>query len=84
MDPLDSAQDIVQCELCKDNIAQNFCDVCYVNLCKQCIGDHISDGYHKHAIVPFQQQKSTLIFPIRKTHSKESCKLQSKSCDVFV
>lgn len=84
IDPRDSAQDIVQCDLCKDNIVQNFCDVCYVNLCKQCIGEHISDGYHKHAIVPFQQQKSILIFPICKTHSKETCKLQCKSCDAFV
>lgn len=84
MDPRDSAHDIVQCDLFKDNIVQNFCDVCYVNLGKQCIGQHISDGYHKHAIVPFRQQKSILIFPICKTHSKETCKLQCKSCDAFV
>lgn len=50
---------------------------------KYCIVDHISDDYDKHKI-PFQQRKSTLIFPICKTHSKETCKLQCKTCNSFI
>eukprot|EP00105_Crassostrea_gigas_P017797 XP_011435714.1 PREDICTED: uncharacterized protein LOC105334086 [Crassostrea gigas] len=81
MDPRLSAQDVVRCDLCKDNVVQNYCDYCHVKLCKLCIGEHISDEYDKHKIVPFQQRKSTLIFPSCKKHSKETCKLQCISCN---
>nr|XP_019923252.2 uncharacterized protein LOC105329443 isoform X3 [Crassostrea gigas]XP_034306463.1 uncharacterized protein LOC105329443 isoform X3 [Crassostrea gigas]XP_034306464.1 uncharacterized protein LOC105329443 isoform X3 [Crassostrea gigas] len=84
MDPRHSAQDVVRCDLCKENIVQSYCDICHVSLCNPCIGDHISDGYHKHVIVPFQERKSTLKFPLCEIHSKETCKLQCKSCDVFL
>nr|XP_034307653.1 uncharacterized protein LOC105334086 isoform X1 [Crassostrea gigas] len=84
MDPRLSAQDVVRCDLCKDNVVQNYCDYCHVKLCKLCIGEHISDEYDKHKIVPFQQRKSTLIFPICKKHSKETCKLQCMSCNYSI
>eukprot|EP00105_Crassostrea_gigas_P014070 XP_011430617.1 PREDICTED: tripartite motif-containing protein 45-like [Crassostrea gigas] len=82
MDPRHNAQDVVRCDLCKENIVRNYCDFCHVSLCKPCIGEHISDDYHKHMIVPFQKRKSTLRFPICKIHSRETCKLQCNSCDV--
>ncbi|XP_011435714.2 B-box type zinc finger protein ncl-1 [Magallana gigas] len=81
MDPRLSAQDVIRCDLCKDNVVQNYCDYCHVKLCKLCIGEHISDEYDKHKIVPFQQRKSTLIFPSCMKHSKETCKLQCMSCN---
>lgn len=84
MDLLLRAQDVVRCDLCKDNIVQNYCDFCHVNLCQPCIGEHISDEYDKHKIVPFKQRKSTLMFATCNTHSKEACKLQCKSCNVFL
>lgn len=58
MDPRLSAQDVVRCDICKDNLVQNYCDFCHVKLCKLCIGEHISDEFDKHKIVPFQQRKS--------------------------
>ncbi|XP_011430614.3 tripartite motif containing 13 [Magallana gigas] len=84
MDPRHSAQDVVRCDLCKENIVQSYCDFCHVSLCKPCIGEHISDEYDKHKIVPFKERKSTLIFPTCKAHSKETCKLQCKSCTVLI
>nr|XP_034307652.1 tripartite motif-containing protein 2-like [Crassostrea gigas] len=84
MDPDLSFQDLVRCDLCEDNVVQNYCDYCYVKLCKLCIGEHISDEYDKHKIVPFQQRKSTLIFPNCKKHSKETCKLQCMSCNYSI
>lgn len=84
MDPRRSAQDVVRCDHCKENIVQSYCDFCHVSLCKPCIGEHISDEYDKHKIVPFKQRKSTLMFPTCNTHSKETCKLQCKSCNVFL
>eukprot|EP00105_Crassostrea_gigas_P039629 XP_019923777.1 PREDICTED: uncharacterized protein LOC105330567 isoform X2 [Crassostrea gigas] len=84
MDPRRSAQDVARCDHCKENIAKTYYDICHVSLCNPCIGDHISDGYHKHVIVPFKERKSTLKFPICKIHSKETCKLQCKSCNLFL
>ena len=84
MDPDYIPQDVTRCDLCKTAIAQNYCDFCHVSLCKHCIGEHISDEYDKHKIVPFLQRKSTLIYPKCETHKNDTCKYQCKDCDVFV
>lgn len=84
MDPRLSAQDVVRCDLCKDKVVESYCEYCHVKLCKPCIGEHISDEYDKHKIVPFQERRSALIFPTCRTHSKETCKLQCKSCKIFI
>ena len=79
-----SAQDVARCDFCKTAIAQSYCDFCHVNLCKPCIGEHISDEYDKHKIVPILKRKSTLIYPKCKTHQNEDCKYQCKDCNIFV
>nr|XP_022286998.1 uncharacterized protein LOC111099827 [Crassostrea virginica] len=84
MDPHYDAQDVARCDLCEVAIVQSYCDFCHVNLCKPCIGEHISDDYTKHIIVPFQQRRSTPIYPKCKTHPKKSCKLQCKDCNIFL
>ncbi|XP_078341863.1 uncharacterized protein LOC144627835 [Crassostrea virginica] len=84
MDPNYSAQDVARCDLCKTAIAQNYCDFCHVNLCKPCIGEHISDEYDKHKIVPILERKLTLIFPKCETHQNKKCKYQCQDCDIFV
>ncbi|XP_065929363.1 uncharacterized protein [Magallana gigas] len=85
MDPHSSAQDVHRCDLCETAIVHSYCDFCHVNLCKLCIADHISDGYDKHKIVPFQERRSTLIYPKCGTHSHKNCDLQCKNCnDIFV
>lgn len=84
MDQRNSAQDVVRCTLCKINLVQSYCEYCEIELCKPCIGNHISEEYDKHKIVLFENRKSTLIFPVCKTHSKEKCKGQCKSCNVFI
>ncbi|XP_078341595.1 uncharacterized protein LOC111108318 [Crassostrea virginica] len=84
MDPDYSAQDVARCDLCKTAIAQSYCDFCHVNLCKPCIGEHISPDYGKHTIVSIQQRKSTLIYPKCQTHQKEDCKNQCKDCNISI
>ncbi|XP_061175869.1 uncharacterized protein LOC133184806 [Saccostrea echinata] len=86
MDPHHSAQDVIRCDLCETAIVQMYCDFCHVNLCKPCIGEHIADEYDKHKIVPFDQRKSTLIYPKCATHMHPSktCELQCKECDIPV
>ncbi|XP_078339253.1 uncharacterized protein LOC144627161 isoform X1 [Crassostrea virginica] len=84
MDPDYSAQDVARCDLCKTAIAQSYCDFCHCNLCKPCIGEHISDDYKKHIIVPIHQRKSTLIYPKCQAHQNEDCKYQCKDCSISI
>ena len=79
-----SAQDVARCDHCKTTIAESYCDYCHVNLCKSCIGEHISAKYGNHTIVPFHQRNTTLIYPNCETHPNEACKLQCKDCNIFV
>nr|XP_034317457.1 uncharacterized protein LOC117686520 [Crassostrea gigas] len=81
MDPHSSAQDVHRCDLCETAIVHSYCDFCHVNLCKPCVVDHISGGYEKHKIVPFQDRRSTLIYPKCETHSHKSCKFQCEDCN---
>ncbi|XP_078336813.1 uncharacterized protein LOC111101182 [Crassostrea virginica] len=84
MDPHYDAQDVARCDLCEVAIVQSYCDFCHVNLCKPCIGEHISDDYSKHTIVPFQQRRSTLIYPKCETHPKRACEYQCEDCNIFL
>ncbi|XP_055999643.1 uncharacterized protein LOC125656909 [Ostrea edulis] len=84
MDPRHSAQDVVRCDLCETATVQMYCDFCHVNLCFSCIGKHIADDYEKHKVVPFQNRKSTLIYPKCSTHQKKVCELLCKECDMSV
>lgn len=79
-----SIQDVIRCDLCEDRIVESYCDYCYTNLCKPCIGKHISDEYDKHKIVSFKQRRSTLIYPKCKTHPNKTCELQSKQNNKFI
>ncbi|XP_034306629.2 uncharacterized protein [Magallana gigas] len=81
MDPHSTAQDVHRCDLCETAIVQNYCDFCHVNLCKSCIGEHISDEYDKHKIVRFKDRRSTLIYPKCVTHPHKNCKYQCKNCN---
>ena len=84
MDPDYIPQDVARCALCKVAIAQSYCDFCHVNLCKPCIGEHISDDYSKHTIVPFHMRRSTLIYPKCETHPKKACEFQCKDCNAIL
>ncbi|XP_061178985.1 tripartite motif-containing protein 55-like [Saccostrea echinata] len=84
MDPRHSAQDVIRCDLCETAKVQMYCDFCHVSLCKPCIGEHIADEYDKHKIVPYQQRKSTLIYPKCATHPTKTCDLQCRECNIPV
>ncbi|XP_062602493.1 E3 ubiquitin-protein ligase TRIM36-like [Saccostrea cucullata] len=84
MDPQRSAQDVIRCDLCETAVVQMHCDFCDVNLCIPCIGRHISDGYDKHKVVPFEERKTTLVFPRCTIHPTKSCELQCKECNIPV
>ncbi|XP_052680700.1 uncharacterized protein LOC128161464 [Crassostrea angulata] len=84
MDHRSTAQDIHRCDICEAAIIHSYCDFCHVYLCKLCIGEHISDGYQNHAIVPFEERRSTLIYPKCPTHPQKSCDLHCKDCNIYI
>ncbi|XP_062616600.1 tripartite motif-containing protein 2-like [Saccostrea cucullata] len=85
MDPRTSAQDVMRCDLCETAVVQMHCDTCLVNLCKACVGEHISADLSKpHKIVDFKDRKSTPLHPKCKSHDKEQCEMYCKQCDIPV
>ncbi|XP_062600340.1 E3 ubiquitin-protein ligase Midline-1-like, partial [Saccostrea cucullata] len=83
MDPCTSAQDVMRCDLCETALVQMHCDTCLVNLCKACVGEHISTDESKdHKIVNFQTRKSTLPYHRCITHTDKSCELHCRECNI--
>ncbi|XP_062568652.1 E3 ubiquitin-protein ligase TRIM71-like [Saccostrea cucullata] len=85
MEPRTSAQDVMRCDLCETAVVQMHCDTCLVNLCKACVGEHIStDEFKDHKVVKFQDRESTPLYPGCKFHDKERCKMYCNQCDIPV
>ncbi|XP_062619765.1 uncharacterized protein LOC134281294 [Saccostrea cucullata] len=83
MDTRTSAQDVMRCDLCETAVVQMHCDTCLVNLCKACVGEHISTGESKdHKVVTFQSRKSTSLYPGCTIHSKERSEMYCNQCDI--
>ncbi|XP_062616469.1 tripartite motif-containing protein 55-like [Saccostrea cucullata] len=85
MDTRTSAQDVMRCDVCETAVVQMHCDTCLVNLCKACVGDHISTGETKdHKVVKFQDRKSTPLYPGCTSHNKQQCTMYCNQCDIPV
>lgn len=54
-----SAQEVLQCDLCKTVPLQSHCALCQNNFCENCIGKHLSDSSKQHLVVPYSDVKST-------------------------
>lgn len=84
MDAEASFMKMIRCDLCTTKFARSVCQVCDANLCKLCIGEHISDGYDKHNIVTFKQRKGAVIHPKCEVHKNNICKNQCTDCNTFL
>ncbi|XP_048737979.2 E3 ubiquitin-protein ligase TRIM71-like [Ostrea edulis] len=82
MDPRYGAQDVSRCDLCEQTMAEMYCDSCHVNLCKLCVGEHISsDLTFRHEMVTFKNRRSTPIYPNCTEHDKQRCEMHCRDCD---
>ncbi|XP_062595631.1 uncharacterized protein LOC134256979 [Saccostrea cucullata] len=82
MDPLDRAQVLLLCDLCEKAALQSHCELCQINLCKTCVGEHLSDSLKRHNVVPYKHR--TPNYPKCPEHTQKYCELYCEKCDIPV
>lgn len=78
------AQEAMQCDLCNSPQPPLHCVPCQVNLCKTCVGDHLTDLLLDHKVVPFQNRGTFSRNLQCQNHPKKQCELHCKKCDIPV
>ncbi|XP_062606367.1 uncharacterized protein LOC134268189 [Saccostrea cucullata] len=81
MDPRYSAQVILLCDLCQKAALQSHCELCHVNLCIVCVGEHLSDSSKRHKIVPYKHRTSPN-YPKCPNHTQKHWELYCEKCDI--
>ena len=79
MDPHFSGQDAVCCTACETALAPMYCEVCHIDLCKDCGERHIADKFKDHRIVSIKQ---FLASPKCQIHLNKHCKIHCEQCEV--
>ncbi|XP_056002757.1 E3 ubiquitin-protein ligase TRIM71-like [Ostrea edulis] len=82
--PRRSAQEVLLCDLCETVPLQSHCELCNINLCKVCVGEHLSDLSQRHNVVPFLQREATAANSKCTTHARKDCELYCEKCDIPV
>lgn len=73
-------QDIVRCQLCKENAVELHCNFCRVDFCFSCIPEHMSDKTKRHEIVEFISRTEGPVLPDCESHAKRRCETYCKDC----
>ena len=79
MNSVDDLQDVIRCDLCETAVPFYCCDICHTNLCKTCVGGHMSDRSTEHNVIPFEERKSTITCA---KHSVKKCELHCEHCNI--
>ncbi|XP_078330993.1 uncharacterized protein LOC111112792 [Crassostrea virginica] len=80
-DPMYSLQDVIRCDLCETPVPHKHCDICHIHLCEACVGEHLSDQFKYHYIVPFKLRGIT---PKCTKHSTKVCTQLCTKCNISV
>nr|XP_022316097.1 tripartite motif-containing protein 2-like [Crassostrea virginica] len=74
--------DVVQCDICEAPVPPLHCNICHLNLCKACVGEHISNEFNNHKVVSFSRRGDIVNFPKCQTHCTKICEIHCKQCDI--
>ncbi|XP_048748273.2 E3 ubiquitin-protein ligase TRIM36-like [Ostrea edulis] len=80
--PRRSAQYVLLCDLCEAAPVQSHCERCNINLCKACVGEHLSDTSKRHNVVSYLHRESTRNYSKCPKHADEHCKHYCEKCDI--
>ena len=74
------SQDILRCNLCDTPMPPLYCQLCDINLCKTCAGDHLVDETKEHRVVPIKQKWNPRN-PLCPKHTTKHCDFYCKQCN---
>jgi hypothetical protein len=88
-DCLAGAQDVKRCQLCpgKDikSAAEIVCNTCHVDLCKECVGQHMTfNPTIRHDVVTFESRRFSILPSPCKRHKDRNCEMFCEDCDSLV
>ncbi|XP_078321431.1 uncharacterized protein LOC111115787 [Crassostrea virginica] len=75
-----TSQDLLRCNLCDTPMPPLYCQLCDINLCKTCAGDHLVDETKEHRVVPIKQKWNPRN-PLCPKHTTKHCDFHCKQCD---
>lgn len=86
MDPDNSHQDVIRCEMCETPVPPLYCEICHISLCKVCVGEHLLDESKFHIVVPFKHRQSIrkINYPECQIHTTKLCELHCEQCNIPV
>ncbi|XP_062620420.1 uncharacterized protein LOC134281997 [Saccostrea cucullata] len=83
MEPLGRAQVLLQCDLCQSTVLQSHCEICQINLCRDCVGEHLSDSSQRHNVIPYKYRFPAPYYPKCPDHNTH-CEFYCEECDIPV